>query len=117
MLTHENVLEIVKELKADATLVAMLSQNPAYYKPDSSLSNANSIVPMEFIGELKNHPTIGIRAGVTQKIGVNLIDAFIHIRCYNNMDKAYVDINKVLSRVEALLQGKKFVLTGMVNVS
>ncbi len=117
MLTHENVLEIVKEMKADATLVAMLATNTPYYKPKGSQSKENSIVPMEFIPELRNMPAIGIKAGVMAKIGVSLYDAIILIRCYNNMDKAYVDINKVLSRIESTIRGKKFILTNMVNIA
>jgi len=117
MLTHENVLELVKELKADATLTAMLGSNKPYYLPTGVLSKANSIVPMEFIEELKTMPAIGIKAGVMAKVSVNLYDAIILIRCYNNMDKAYVDINKVLSKVENMVQGKLFTLTGMVNIA
>jgi len=117
MLTHENVLEIVKEMKADATLVALLATNRPYYKPKGSLSKENSIVPSEFIPELKNSPVIAIKAGVMTKTSVNLYDAIILIRCYNSMDKAYVDINKVLSRIETTIQGKMFSLTGMVNIA
>jgi hypothetical protein len=117
MLTHENVLEIVKVLKDDPVLVAMLAENPPYYQPDAPKAKANSIVPTDFIPELKNMPAIGVRAGVTTRRGVSMIDAIILVRCYNNMDKAFVDINKVLSRVETLVNGKLFELTGMVNIA
>ncbi len=117
MLTHENILEIVKELKADSTLVGMLAVNPPYYDAKiTTEKKENSIAPMDFIGELKNQPTIGVKAGVTTMIGTNLIDALILVRCYNNMDKAYVDINKVLSRAETVINGKLFTLTGMTNI-
>ena len=117
-LTHENILEIVKILKADTILTDMLAQNPPYYDDKiSTLLKANSIVPTEFIDQLKNMPAVGVKAGVTTRRGVNYIDAFILIRCYNNMDKAYVDINKVLSRVEAVINEKTFALTEMVNIA
>jgi len=117
-LTHENILQIVKALKADATLVAMLAENPPYYDVRiRNMSRVNSIVPAEFMGDVKNMPSLGVKAGVTTLRGTNYIDAFILIRCYNNMDKAYVDINTVLSRVEAVINDKLFTLTGMVNIA
>jgi len=116
-MTHENILEIVKELKADSVLVDMLAKNPPYYAPTKSQAKVNSIIPMEFMENIKNAPAIGLKAGVNQRVGVNLRDAIILIRCYNNMDKTYVDINKVLSRIEFLLHRKLFSLTGMVHIA
>lgn len=88
-------------LKDDAELLTMLAQN---YKTGSSTLKGSlySIVPAGY-GPMKETPYLLIRIEADDLVGTNMYYASVTVRCYNAPDKTYVEIDKVLARVKALL--------------
>jgi hypothetical protein len=91
-------------LVKDDELLTLLAENPPWNDPDnqSKLDVVNSIIPASN-GPMQKTPYITIRSGVINQNGVNLLDVFFLIRCYNSLDKTYYDIDRVMSRLKALL--------------
>lgn len=115
MRINEPRAAIYNALSANAELVDMLAENTLWSDRRLAPSKAYSIVPMDKIDGLK--PLfIGIMAGQTTLTAEFTHDVFFYIRCYNNRDKTYVDIDNALSLVYDSLHRKKLPMVGAVNV-
>lgn len=102
----EIIKSIANYLKQDAELTDMLAESTPIMDANGTPSKVNSIVPMSKVADETSHrpcPLIGIRAGDLQRAGYHTYDVFVYIRCYNNVDKAYFEINEILSFVNKLL--------------
>ena len=105
----EIIKSIANHLKSDADLVAMLAESTPVTNANGTPDKANSIIPMSKVADETSSrpcPLIGIRAGDLQRAGYHTYDVFVYIRCYNNVDKAYFEINEILSFVNKLLDRK-----------
>jgi hypothetical protein len=102
----------------DSTLLAMLGVNAPFTNPKAVKSTANSIMPAGKAVSSTATPFITIQGGGRSRVNPlqNLYDEFFYIRCYNDSKKAYVEINTVLARVEALLNNSSLTITGASNV-
>ena len=97
---------IANHLKQDADLTDMLAESTPITNANGTPSKLNSIVPMSKVADETSSrpcPLIGIRSGDLQRAGYHTYDVFVYIRCYNNVDKAYFEINEILSFVNKLL--------------
>lgn len=96
--------------------MALLGTN----KPISggAASKAGSIYPAGFATAESKVPFITIQGGPRSKVDpiFSLYDEFFYIRCYNDVRKAYVQIDEILERVESLLDGLTLSLTNGSNV-
>lgn len=102
----EIIKAIANHLKSDADLVAKLAPSTPITNAEGATDKVNSIIPMSKVADETSHrpcPLIGIRAGDLQRAGYHTYDVFVYIRCYNNVDKAYFEINEILSFVNKLL--------------
>jgi len=102
---------IASLLQNDATLTNMLASNKNWLKggtPDKKWS----IVPLEKVSEKMNVPFITIQASSSNQSGHKLVEDFFYLRCYNGLDKTYVTIDDVLSRVKVLLHRHSFAFAG-----
>jgi hypothetical protein len=106
-ISQANIIQsIANHLKSDAGLVDMLAVSTPIMNANGTPEKVNSIVPMSKVADETSHrpcPLIGIRSGDLQRAGYHTYDVFVYIRCYNNVDKAYVEINDILSFVNKLL--------------
>lgn len=105
--SQENIVKaIANHLKQDADLTDMLAESTPITNANGTPSKLNSIVPMSKVADETSSrpcPLIGIRSGDLQRAGYHTYDVFVYIRCYNNVDKAYFEINEILSFVNKLL--------------
>jgi hypothetical protein len=103
-------------LVADTTLVNMLASNKPYYNTSGVSSKSNSIIPADVADRKLNVPIVIIQEGNELSIGTNLVSETIYIRCYNDVDKSYFDINRVLDRVRTLLHDAQLNISDKVAV-
>lgn len=109
---------LIDYLLADTELMALLPANKPWFKKQTGTADKQwSVIPVQG-GPLDNTPYLTIRFDVESRRGYNLIDTFFLIRCYNGMDKTYYDIDKIMSRLKALLHRHVFTFedAGVVNV-
>lgn len=103
-------LGIYELLAADTLLCdpesGLLALNANPDSPSEEESRANSIVELRHIDKVKP-PFISIALDEDRRTGLVQTDAFVLVRCYNNRDKSFYTINKVLSRVRKLLDGQR----------
>jgi hypothetical protein len=106
---------IYTALANNAELVAMLAENKRWSSPNSTPSKANSIVPVAQMDGLEPM-FITVMGGPTTPTGLMVHDVFIYIRCYNGIDKTYVDIDKALSLIYKTLHRQRLPMANTVNV-
>lgn len=67
----------------------------------------NSIMPMGNYDYPKMQmPLVTIQIGDSMLLDYHLVETVIYIRCYNSSQKSYVDISKILDKVEKDLHRK-----------
>ena len=113
----EVIAGVFNVLKSDADLVAKLAESRPVNNPSGAKSRANSIVPMTKVADETSSrpvPLIGIRAGNMTRVGYQTFEVFIFIRCYNSLDKAFVEINEIMSLVNKLLDRQNITLVHSV---
>lgn len=103
-----------ERLLEDTELVSMLALNKSWVNPQLPESRKHSIIPASK-GPLANGAYLTIREIADNRVGYKLTESFIVIRCYNNIDKTYVEIDDVLARVKALLHGNRFTYDNGTN--
>lgn|SRR3990172_6784310 len=109
-------LAIYNLLVADNTLVNKLASNAPFYSPDGVSAKANSIIPADIANRKLNVPILIIQEGQELKLGTTLASETVYIRCYNDVEKSYFDINSVLDRVRVLLDDAQLSLSDKVSV-
>lgn len=109
---------IYDTLIADSTLMGFLALNKPYYKPNDTTAptKANSVLPFAIIERKLDCPFMTIGEGQNLRIGEFLESETIYIRCYNDMGKTFVDINKVLDRVKSLLDKSSLTIEDRTKV-
>lgn len=105
-------LRVFQILTADVTLTNMLAPNHPAYNQTAAKTREASVVEFTQAGS-KIAPFITLRLNATTLVGkTHLTNAFLLIRCYNERDKSFYTINEALSRVQRLLDGKRFDING-----
>jgi len=104
-------------LVADTALTDLLGSNKPFYNKSGTSAKTNSIVPADIVSGVKNLPIIVIQEGQELSIGTTLTSETIFIRCYNDIEKSYIDINSVLDRVRVLLDDAQLTIGDKVAVS
>lgn len=107
---------IFTRLKEDTTLVNMLPSNAPFHDPKGTRTKANSIVPASQIRPDMEKPLVTVQEGTETRIGQKFEDEVFFIRCYNVIDKTYVEIDQVLARIKVLLDDYDFIFDNSVNV-
>lgn len=113
----EIIAGIKNKLASDSTLVAMLAESTPVNNAHGSKARKNSIVPMTKVADETSSrpvPLIGIRSGNMTRVGYQTFEVFIFIRCYNSLDKAFVEINEIMSLVNKLLDRQTLTFTHSV---
>lgn len=105
-------------LSSDDTLLALLAQNAPYYDPKGTQNTLNSVLPASKATSTTKTPFIQIQSGPRVKIDSmgNMYDEFFYIRCYNDIEKAYVEIDNIIERIELLLDDTSLTLADGTNV-
>lgn len=108
--------EVRDILLQDAVLLEKLAVNNNPWNKDAVATKKNSIVDHLNVDEMV--PVfVTIRSDVIALAGqTHLTNAFLLVRCYNERDKSFYTINEVLSRVQKLLNGKRFPVAGYATV-
>ena len=106
---------IFDTLAQDESLLALLSpDNVNWSQPetDGEKSAVNSIMPMgNYDYPTMAMPILTIQVGDSSLVDYHLIETVVYIRCYNSSQKSYVDITKILDKVNADLHRKPINLT------
>lgn len=108
---------IANKLKGSSELVAKLAESTPVNNPNGTKARANSIVPMTKVADETSSrpvPLIGIRCGNMTRAGYQTYEVFVFIRCYNSLDKAFVEINEIMSLVNKLLDRQNISLKSAV---
>jgi hypothetical protein len=100
--------QFIELLQSDNQLLRMLGTNKAFWNEDLPAEARYSILPVDKVTNGMNPCLLTIQVSNENLIGTKLTDAFIYVRCYNSTDKTFVNIDKVLSRVKALLHNHRF---------
>lgn len=115
---EEITAALYNRLVANEPLVAKLAESRPVSNPDGPLLRQNSIVPMsKIVAETNTRPVplIGMRFGNMVRAGNHTFDVFVFIRCYNSLDKAFVEINEILSLVNNSLDHQYIVIPSAVQ--
>lgn len=96
---------IFKILQSDKKLNDMLPKNYAFWNP-TLCDTGYSILPSSKISKSLNRPFVTIQLSSETLIEKHLNNTFIYIRCYNELDKTYVEIDNILSRIKEILHSK-----------
>ena len=116
---------MIKTIKAirdalinDTELMGLLAQNKPYYDKQSATAEnkENSVLPFSVIERKLNCPFITLGEGQTLRLAEFLESETVYIRCYNEMGKTFVDINKVLDRVKALIDKSQLTIEDRAKV-
>jgi hypothetical protein len=107
---------IYVKLIADSALMAMLADNVPFANPKGVAAKKNSIYPAGQARSSSNRPFITIQGGVANQLGRRYSDETFYIRVYNDVDKSYVAINQIASRVKELLHLQDLDLGDMQHV-
>jgi len=110
--TNNAIYEILVD---DLTLVNLLGSNAPYQNPNGTASKANSIVPHDMAHRKLATPFITIQEGNENKLGGVYSQSFF-IRCYNGIEKSYIEINTILDRVRFLLDDSEMDLSDRRHV-
>lgn len=105
---------IVNILKADSTLVNMLGSNKPFYSKGvaQTSSKSNSFIPADMLGNDLNTPIISLGFGTRIRIGDTALESeTVYIRCYNDINKSYVEINNIIQRIKLLLDNANLSLS------
>jgi hypothetical protein len=100
--------QFVELLQTDSPLLKMLASNKPFWNPAMESSAIYSIRPYDKIDSDTLFPCVTVQVSNENLIGTKLTDAFIYVRCYNELDKTFVTIDKVLSRVKVILHNHRF---------
>jgi len=95
-------------LVADNSLISMLASNAPFYNPSGTKTRSNSIIPADIVERALDTPFLVIQEGSESMLDEHLRSETIFIRCYNDRVKSYIDINKILDRVQTLLHEAQF---------
>jgi hypothetical protein len=115
--TKEVYEAVCDKLLASPELVGKLAKSRPISNSKGALDRRNSIVPMsKIMDQTAGRPTplLGVRSGNMTKAGFHSFDVFIFIRCYNSLDKTYVEINEVMSLVASLLDKQNLTMESAV---
>lgn len=100
--------QFIEALQNDAKLLKLLATNNAFWNDGLPASKKFSIIPVDKANSKVKTPFVTVQVSNENLISTKLTDAFIYVRCYNSEDKTFVDIDKVLSRVKAILHSNRF---------
>ena len=103
-------------LIADDTLTDMLAENAPYHNAGGDSSKVNSIIPADIANRKLTMPILVIREGQELSIGTHLVSETLFVRCYNGVDRSYIDINDILDRVKTLLSDAQLSISDKVMV-
>lgn len=106
-------------LVGDTILLNMLGLNTPFHNPKGDVSTANSIIPDGKATTNTITPFVTIRGGPRVKIDPlgKIFDEFFYIRCYNDIDKSYYDIDTIIDRIEYLLDGATIVIDSTSTIT
>lgn len=105
---HEQRKAILELLQNDEELLKLLASNKAFWNENLEEEARYSILPVDKIYDGIKTPFLTVQLGGENQVGTTLLDAFAYIRCYNEEDKTFVNIDAVLSRVKVLLHKHRF---------
>lgn len=85
----------------DKAIISMLPKNANWSSPEGGEEKEiNSIMPVDKFDYHKHAmPVITIQIGSSIRSDYHLIEDILYIRCYNNSQKSFVDITKILSMI------------------
>lgn len=104
-----------ERLLGDTVLMNKLGANHSWVNPTASPDKKYSVIPASK-GPLAVGPYLTVTEIADNRVGTHLTESFIVIRCYNSIDKTYVEIDDVLARVKALLHNNRFTFDDDTNV-
>lgn len=107
---------VMTYLRSDSAVLALLGANPPWDDQNVAPASRYSIALRDKT-PLDVCPYVSIAMEADNLVGYNLRDVFLLVRCYNSIDKTFVDIEKVLSRVKVLLHRHRFDLDDADSVS
>lgn len=105
---HDQRKELMAILQNDELLVTMLANNKAFWNPNLASKKRYSILPVDKVYEGIKTPFVTVQISNENKVGTKLLDVFFFVRCYNGIDKTFVTIDDVLSRIKVVLDNHRF---------
>lgn len=100
--------QFIELLQSDSQLLRMLAKNKPFWNDRIGESKKYSIVPVTKISTELKRPFLSVQVLNDNLVETKLSDVFIYVRCYNDGDKTFVDIDKILSRVRVILHNHRF---------
>lgn len=98
----------MKILQSDEELLNMLATNKAFWNQNLDSKKQYSIIPADKIFTGIKTPFVTVQVSTDNLVGNLLTDAFFYVRCYNDVDKTFVTIDSVLSRIKVVLHNHRF---------
>nr|DAV53564.1 MAG TPA: Protein of unknown function (DUF3168) [Caudoviricetes sp.] len=90
---------VYRAIVSDKKLMSLLADNANWAQPEGTKkSKTNSVMPVDKFDYNKcEMPIVTIQLGGAVRADYHLVEDILYIRCYNNSQKSYVEITKILS--------------------